>query len=137
MRRRWDGARIQLRVAPGLPPVRAEAGLFAQVIANLVDNALRHAGGTETVAITAGRSREGVFIAVRDHGPGLGAADPDSLFARYRQGSDSGGAAGIGLAICRLVVEAHGGTVAAHRCEPGTEFRIDLPLAVAEEEVHG
>ena len=137
MRRRWDGARIQLRVAPGLPPVRAEAGLFAQAIANLVDNALRHAGQGQPVVITAGRSREGLFVAVRDHGPGLGDADPATLFGRYRQGGEGSGAAGIGLAICELVVQAHGGAIIARRCEPGTEFRIDLPVAAAEAEVHG
>ena len=137
MRRRWEGARIQLRVATGLPPVRAEAALFAQVIANLVDNALRHAGCAEPVTITAGRSREGVFVAVRDHGPGLGDADPETLFTRYRQGGHGQGAAGLGLAICRLVVQAHGGRIAARRCQPGTEVRIDLPAAALAEEAHG
>ena len=46
----------------------------------------------------------------------------------YRQGAQRDtGAAGLGLAICKLVVEAHGGGIAARRCDPGTEFRIDLP----------
>jgi two-component system sensor histidine kinase KdpD len=126
MRRRWEGAAIRLRLASGLPPVKAEAGLLAQVIANLVDNAVRHSGERPQVEITTGRSRLGVFIAVRDQGTGLPEGDTDALFERYRSGEGAGGA-GLGLAICKLVVQAHGGTVKANRCEPGAEFRVDLP----------
>jgi two-component system, OmpR family, sensor histidine kinase KdpD len=131
MRRRWQGARIQWRVPPGLPPVRVEAGLVAQVIANLVDNALRHAGAQTEVIIQAGRSRGGVFIAVRDHGPGLPERDAARLFERFERGGNGPGAgsAGLGLAICKTIVEAHGGQIQARRCEPGSEFRIDLPVA--------
>ena len=137
MRRRWRGARIQWRVPAGLPPVRAEAGLLAQVIANLVDNAMRH-GAQSEVIIQAGRSREGVFIAVRDHGPGLSDHAAAHLFERFRSGrvtsaSSSGGGAGLGLAICKSIVQAHGGRIEARGCSPGTEFRIDLPVAQPEQ----
>lgn len=134
LRARWPQARIQLRVTPALPPVRAEAALLAQAIANLVDNGVRHSGGDARIEITAGRSREGLFIAVRDHGEGIAQADLDAIFERYRQGRDGhAGGAGLGLAICKLVVQAHGGRIAARRCEPGTEFRIDLPVEAAQQ----
>ena len=133
MRRRWDGARIQSRVTPGLPPVQAEAGLIAQVIANLVDNALRHAGLQSEVVLQAGRSREGIFIAVRDQGPGLPPGDSDQLFDRYRQGLGAGGGAGLGLSICKTIVNAHGGSIQARRCDPGSEFRFDLPVGARGE----
>jgi two-component system sensor histidine kinase KdpD len=131
MRRRWQGARIQWRVTAGLPPVQAEAGLIAQVIANLVDNALRHAGAQSEVVIQAGRSRDGIFIAVRDHGPGLAHEDVHRLFDRFQRGTHGGssGGAGLGLAICKTIVQAHGGRIEARRCAPGSEFRIDLPIA--------
>jgi two-component system, OmpR family, sensor histidine kinase KdpD len=133
MRRRWPGTRIQWRVPAGLPPVQAEAGLIAQVIANLVDNALRHAGAESEVVIQAGRSRDGIFIAVRDHGPGLPQEDVQRLFDRFQRGAASGapGSAGLGLAICKTIVEAHGGQIQARRCAPGSEFRIDLPATPA------
>ena len=136
MRRRWEGARIQLRVSAGLPPVQAEAGLLVQVIANLVDNAVRHSGPEPHVLVQAGRSRDGIFIAVRDDGPGLPAGDLADLFDRYRQGggSQKSGGAGLGLAICRAIVQAHGGRIEARQCEPGTEFRFDLPAATAIKE---
>ena len=113
MRKRWPDARIHLRATAGLPPIHAEAALLAQAVGNLVDNAVRHSGDEPRIEITAGRSRTGVFVAVRDHGTGLGAANP--------------GAAGLGLSICKLVVEAHAGQMETKRCDPGTEFRIDLP----------
>lgn len=138
MRRRWPQARIQLRVPSGLPPIQAEAALLAQVVANLVDNAVRHGGEPPQIAIQAGRSREGVFVAVRDHGPGLPPGALDQLFEPDQRGVPQGkaGGAGLGLAICRLIVEAHGGRIAAQRREPGTEFRLDLPAAADEEAPH-
>jgi two-component system sensor histidine kinase KdpD len=129
MRRRWPQARIELKVTPQLPPVRSEATLLAQLVANLVDNAVRHGGEQPHVVVRAGRSREGVFVAVRDHGSGLPPGDPRQLFERFSGGD---GRSGLGLAICRLIAEAHGGQVEAHRREPGAEFRLDLPVVVQE-----
>lgn len=135
MRRRWPGASIQLKAPHGLPLLRAEAGLLAQAVANLVDNAARHGGSPPRVVVQAGRSREGVFVAVRDYGAGLPEGDPSELFARWRKGQGSrAGGTGLGLAICQLAAQAHSGTVQAKRCEPGAEFRIDLPAPALPEE---
>jgi two-component system sensor histidine kinase KdpD len=128
LRNRWPGVRLQLRVTPSLPPVKAEAALLAQAVTNLVDNAVRHSPGEQRVEITAGRSREGIFIAVRDWGEGISPEDADALFERFRRGGGHAGTAGLGLAICKLAVQAHGGRLGVQRCEPGTEFRIDLPV---------
>jgi len=138
LRRRWPGARIRWRVGRRLPPIQAEAGLLAQVLANLVDNAARHGGpggAPADILIRAGRTRAGVFIAVRDHGPGLPDGDPATLFKRFHQGAPprrgDAGAAGLGLSLCQTIVQAHGGRIAARRCAPGAEFRIELPVAAA------
>ncbi|HSH91851.1 MAG TPA: DUF4118 domain-containing protein [Ramlibacter sp.] len=131
MRRRWEGARIEWRVPAGLPPVRVEAGLIAQVISNLVDNAMRHGGARREVVIQAGRQRNGIFIAVRDHGAGLPESGTGRLFGRFERGSAPRGGTGLGLSICKMVIDAHGGTIEARRCSPGTEFRLDLPVAPA------
>ena len=128
MRRRWPGASIQLKVERGLPLVKAEAGLLAQAVANLVDNAVRHGGEPPGVVVQAGRSGEGIFVAVRDHGRGLPPGNPAELFQRWRRGQAShAGGSGLGLAICQLAAEAHGGSVSAGACVPGAEFRIELP----------
>ena len=137
LRRRWPQARIEVRVAADLPPVRAEAALLAQLLANLVDNAVRHGGKQPHIVLQAGRSREGVFFAVRDHGAGLPAGDPQELFGRYGGSGAGGGGAGLGLAICRLVAQAHGGRIEARRCEPGAEFRVDLPAPPEQVIAHG
>lgn len=135
MRRRWPGASIRLSIPRGLPPLQVEAGLLAQAISNLIDNAARHGGFPPEVAVQAGRSRHGVFVAVRDRGRGLPPGDASELFARWRKGEPSrAGGSGLGLAICQLVAEAHGGSVSAKRCDPGAEFRIDLPARRMPEE---
>jgi two-component system sensor histidine kinase KdpD len=135
VRRRWPQARVQSRPASGVPLVRVEASLLAQVLVNLLDNAVRHGGDAGPVVVATGRSRQGAFVAVRDHGPGQPPGELARLFESYRGGSDGRpGAAGLGLAICRLVVLAHGGSVEARRCEPGLEVRIDLPAAALEGE---
>ena len=133
MRRRWAGARIECRVPSGLPPVQAEAGLIAQVVANLVDNALRHSGEQSEVVVQAGRSRHGVFVAVRDHGPGMPQGDAVRLFEAFHRGVSPGGGAGLGLAICRTIVQAHGGEIGAKDCAPGLEVRFDLPVPASHD----
>lgn len=128
MRKRWPGASIQLKVQRALPLVKAEAGLLAQAVANLVDNAVRHGGEPPRVVVQAGRSGEGIFVSVSDHGRGLPRGNPAELFKRWRRGEASqAGGSGLGLAICQLAAEAHGGAISARPCSPGAEFRIELP----------
>lgn len=130
MRRRWPQASIHLDVPSGLPLVNAEAGLLAQAVANLVDNAVRHGGEPPRVTVQAGRSDAGVFVSVRDHGRGLPPGDAAGLFQRWRRGQGSpAGGSGLGLAICQLAAEAHGGSIVARDCSPGAEFRIELPAS--------
>jgi two-component system sensor histidine kinase KdpD len=134
-RRQWPQLEIALRVAPDLPPIRAEASLLAQLVANLVDNAQRHGGLRPRVTIEAGTMVRGVYVSVRDQGTGLPAGDPKLLFERYsRRGRD--GTAGLGLAMCQLIAQAHGGRIEARRCEPGAEFRLELP-GTTQEVAHG
>lgn len=137
VRRRWPEARVQARLARALPLVRAEASLLAQAVGNLLDNAVRHGGNAGAVVVATGRSRHGVFLAVRDQGPGQPPAQQlASLFEAYRGGEGRTGAAGLGLAICRLAALAHGGRIEAHACDPGFEVRIDLPAAPEEAQAH-
>lgn len=136
LRRRWPTARIQWRSSKNLPPLQAEAALLAQVLTNLGDNAARHGGAQAQIQFQAGRAQGGLFIAVRDQGPGLPAGDVQRLFDRWQQGEQGPqqgpvGSAGLGLALCQLIVQAHGGQIEARRCEPGAEFRITLPCPPA------
>ena len=139
-RRRWQTPLIELHVERDLPPVQAEALLLLQVIANLLDNAARYGQPARgSILLQAGRSREGVFIAVRDFGPGLPPGDPAALFGRFFQGqtpssdrSTEHHGTGLGLSICQTIVQAHSGRIVARRCSAetggGAEFYIELPL---------
>jgi len=127
-------------VAADGPPlvVRADRDRLAQVVAAFVDNAVRHAPHAGTVAIrslpsaTAGRAR----LEVLDDGPGLGTDDLGHVFDRFYQADparDRGArTSGLGLAIARAIVEAHGGVIgAANRPDGGAVFWFELPLVAA------
>ena len=132
--RRRDPTRVFIaRVPAALPLVRIDAVLIAQVVTNLLENAVTHGRDGGPVEVEVER-REGVIeVAVNDRGPGLGDEDPARLFERGyrarvgRAAQDSRGA-GLGLAICKAIVEAHGGTIAAaNRGGGGASFRFTLP----------
>ena len=111
--------------------VRADAVQIQQVLINLIRNAIEamRAAPRKCVTVTSTPLPGGlVEIAVADSGPGLGEAAPDSLFAPFRSGKPDG--LGVGLSICRTIVEAHGGTIAAENgAEGGAVFRFTLPAA--------
>jgi signal transduction histidine kinase len=117
--------------APGVPVVvEGDETALVRVVANLVDNALRHGGpGRVEVALTADR-RE-AMLAVRDRGPGL---DPDELELVFEplyrgDGARNGRGTGLGLAIVAHLVEAHGGMVtAANDPSGGARFEVRLPV---------
>ncbi|WP_329570693.1 sensor histidine kinase [Kitasatospora sp. NBC_01266] len=101
--------------------VNGDPELLAQAVRNLVENALRHGGGTPVeVSVTAGR------VAVRDHGPGVPAKDRTRVFERRVTGAASTGT-GTGLAIVRWVAELHGGTAQLSPA-PGGGLQAELLL---------
>ncbi|HEY3726136.1 MAG TPA: HAMP domain-containing sensor histidine kinase [Solirubrobacteraceae bacterium] len=107
-----------------------------QLLANLTGNAVIHtpAGSAIELRLSRDPARGRALIEVRDHGPGLATEDVDRVFDRFWR-SEGGrsrgrGGAGLGLAIVRAIVAAHGGRVSAENAdEGGARFRIELPLA--------
>jgi len=129
-RHRQLHARLRARVPPGLPLVHCDGVLVAQAIANLVDNALKHAPAGSPIDIEACRGEGRIEIAVLDRGPGIDPGDAPHLFTTFYRGRSAPGRAGVGLglAICKAVAEAHGGSIhAANRAQGGAEFRLSLP----------
>lgn len=122
-------------VPDDLPYVLADAGLLERVLANLVENAHRHAeGGPVQVRARASSSR--VSLAVVDHGGGVAAADWERMFEPFQRldGASSSAHAGLGLAIARGFTEAMGGTLEpAHTKEGGLTMTVTLPRAHAPE----
>jgi PAS domain S-box-containing protein len=119
-------------VPPDVPPVNVDGGRIRQVLANLIDNALKFtpAGGTVTVSAAP---RDGkVVISVSDTGPGIPALDLPHVFERYwhaRRTARTRGS-GLGLAIVKGIVDAHGGSVAVvSELGHGSTFSFSLPAA--------
>ena len=103
-----------------------------RVVANLLDNAVRHASGRVELAATAA-ARGWVEITVTDDGPGVPEADRDRVFDRFTRLDDArardAGGAGLGLSIVRELVAQHGGTVALTDAGPGLRVAVRLPAA--------
>lgn len=127
------GVALHVDVPPGLPTVDADADRIGQVLANLLENALRHTPAGGSVTLAARRARGGVEFVVTDTGEGIPAQHLPHVFERfYRVDSardrDHGGS-GIGLAITKALVDAHGGHVTARSegAGKGSEFVVWLP----------
>lgn len=104
-------------------------GLLRQLVANLLDNAIRHADVGGTVVAALARDADGIVLRVTNDGPGIAPADHTRIFERFvRIGPSTGG--GLGLPIARWIAEAHGGALTLEHSEPGrTTFAVRIPAA--------
>lgn len=126
------GATLRLDLAPRLPKVRGDGIQLQQVVLNLVVNALdavadRPAGGRLVVVRTRGEGKERVVLSVEDSGQGIAQADMERIFEAFHTTKAKG--LGVGLAISRSIVEAHGGRIwAENNPGEGVTFRCALPV---------
>lgn len=121
------GVLLTSQVTADLSDLDVDAFRIAEVLSNLVSNALRHTPRGGHVTVSAEPAAGAVAFAVTDTGDGIPLADLPHVFDRFVKSSDSGGA-GLGLAIARSLVEAHGGTIeATNGTEGGAIFRFMLP----------
>jgi two-component system OmpR family sensor kinase/two-component system sensor histidine kinase BaeS len=129
LRARADRAGVTLTShAPDpVPEVDVDPVRIGEVLANLLTNAIRHTPAGGSVRVVVEPDPAGVAVTVADTGPGIDPRDLAHVFDRFVKSADSGGA-GLGLAIARSLVEAHGGSIAA-RSAPGegTTMRFVLP----------
>jgi two-component system sensor histidine kinase KdpD len=133
--RHAQGRPLAAEVAPELPLVAIDAVLVEQALVNLLENALRHgateAGKRGVVKVTARRDGPFALVSVEDDGPGFPPQQAERLFDKFYRAKDGPGA-GLGLAIARAVVTAHGGRIWAEPREPrGAAFRFTLPIGEA------
>lgn len=125
-----SGAKVKLVLGPlDELELRADRERVLQALANLVQNALRHARGTPEIALSALRVGDQVELTCRDRGPGIAPEALSKLFDPFWQGTQKRGGAGLGLAIVRGIARAHGGDVRADQpADGGAAFTILLPL---------
>lgn len=123
------GGRIAATVPAEALVVTADRDRVLQVLGNLIGNALKHARGAP-IEISVRRTDDAAVIAVRDGGPGIPPHELPHVFDRYWHGRTKKGGAGLGLAIAKGIVEAHGGRMdVASTPGDGAEFAFTLPLA--------
>ena len=128
--RQLDGRPIVTRLPDDLPLVPIDDVLIEQVLINLLDNAARYTPPGTPVEVSASAGDGHVLMEVADRGPGLAAGEAEKIFEKFYRGqSASGRGAGLGLAICRGLVQAHGGRMWVDAREVGgLAFRFTLPL---------
>ncbi len=124
---------LQLDVPSDLPAFYADGDRIAQVLTNLVNNAVKFSPAQTTITVSAACTGEQVQIDVTDQGPGIAPADRARIFEPFQQiGNQSinhAEGAGLGLAICKGLVEAHGGRIwVQDRSGPGTTMSFTLPI---------
>jgi two-component system sensor histidine kinase KdpD len=127
---RLAGRPIAADLSPDLPLVSVDPVILEQVFVNLLENVRKYTPASSPIDIRGRADRAAMTIEVADRGPGLPAGGESRIFEKFFRGPHSGvPGAGLGLAICRGIVEAHGGTLAAENREGGGAlFRITLPF---------
>jgi signal transduction histidine kinase len=131
------GVSVQTQLADGLPLIQGDRVQLQQVILNLIINAIEAMSGVsegsrELLIGTGQDVSGGVLVTVQDSGPGLNPESVDRLFDAFYTTKPSG--MGMGLSICRSIVDAHGGRIWASRTAgPGATFQFTLPLHRAQQ----
>ncbi|HKW72937.1 MAG TPA: HAMP domain-containing sensor histidine kinase [Candidatus Dormibacteraeota bacterium] len=120
------GRTILTILGPSLPDVSCDSNRITQVVANLLDNAVKYSRRGAEVAVAAGQDGDVVKVTVTDHGPGMPPDFDQTLFVGRSNGS---GGTGLGLPIARQIIEMHGGKIwFDSRIGQGSEFHFTLPL---------
>jgi two-component system sensor histidine kinase KdpD len=125
-----QGRQVAVHLPPEVALAQVDAVLVEQVLVNLLDNACRYTPAGMPIEISARAEGRKTVIEVADQGPGLKPGEEDRVFDRFQRGNgakaDSRGA-GLGLAICRAIMDAHGGRISAHNREGGgAVFRLEF-----------
>jgi signal transduction histidine kinase len=122
---------VEARVATDVEPARGNPEKLQRVLFNLVQNAIRHTPADGSVTVAAVSNEATVEIEVADTGEGLHPDDRERVFEPFYRGRNGGtrseDGSGLGLAVCRAIVEAHGGEISVASSTAGTRVRFSLP----------
>jgi two-component system sensor histidine kinase KdpD len=130
MRARLDGRPVRIALPKDAPLVKLDAVLIEQVLTNLIENALKYTPAGTGIEISAEFAPKAATVTVADEGPGIPPGLEEKLFDKFYRASPERAQSGVGLGltICRAIVEAHGGTIRAENRSPrGAAFSFTLP----------
>lgn len=129
--RQLAGREVTTILPDNLPLVSGDDVLLGQLLVNLLENAARHTPEGTPIEVRAASLNRAIVLEVLDRGPGFDPGEEQRIFEKFHRGRSAGArGAGLGLAICRAIAEAHGGSIEAfNREDGGAAFRISLPLA--------
>lgn len=138
MRRRLAPFQVNAATPDSVVVVPMDAGLIEQVLVNILDNACRHTPPGGTISLEVSVIHGSVVFTITDSGSGFAPQDLDLLFDKFytgnRREADSTRGVGLGLAICRAIVQAHGGTIEARNADGGgAQVCFSLPLLRTDE----
>jgi two-component system sensor histidine kinase KdpD len=128
---RLRGRQVTIQAAADLPFVPLDDVLMEQVFTNVLDNALKYTPEGSPLDVRARVEGAKVVVEIGDRGPGLPPGEEEAVFGKFQRGRRQDGPVGVGLglAICRGILAAHGGTIrAANRPGAGAAFTIELPI---------
>lgn len=126
-----SGHPLRLELPAGLPLVYCDARMIERVLINLLENAAKYSGNATPIGVTIKPENGRITVSVWDEGPGLPPGQEEAIFEKFRRGSAESSITGVGLglAIARTIVLAHGGTIRARSRDPlGAEFSFSLPI---------
>jgi two-component system sensor histidine kinase KdpD len=118
---------LKSEIEPNLPAVSADSRALVEVLYNLVENAAKYSPAGTPIQIGAARHNGDVRFSIEDEGPGVPESERESVFERFYRGDKSDGGLGMGLAIVRGIIEAHGGRIWVEPGKIGARFVFDLP----------
>ncbi len=125
---RLSGRPVEVRLPPDVPLVPFDALLIEQALTNLMENVIKYTPQGSPVELSASAGPGVLTVEVADRGPGIPPGDEERIFEKFVRGRAAGGGVGLGLAICRSIISAHGGTIRAeNRPGGGAVFRFTLP----------
>jgi len=122
---------VRVELPPNLPAVQVDPVLMEQVLVNLLENASRYSPAPAPIEVKGWATARSLTLSVADHGPGIPEGQEERIFEKLVRIQPPGTrmGAGLGLSICKAIVEAHGGKIqASNRAQGGAAFRVSLPL---------